>query len=165
MIHSLVPPAQTFTARTCHATSTELKQNHFVHSKYKKKYSQTVSMWNRLPRGCFSEHVNLDLLKPKVNRYLSLLSQYSFINTIICTHITHLITDILTVTLSLEWLSILVLGKKKRICMKKEFVWICWKFLNLTSFIKSVFQWLNIGIPIFWQWIGPRTFQHSVLGK
>lgn len=66
------PLEQTFIARIHHVIT-------LIPSILLSFLPRTVTLWNRLPRGSFPEHDNLNLFKSNVNHYLSFLSsQYIF---------------------------------------------------------------------------------------
>ena len=77
-IHSLIPKAQTFTARTRLATSPVANHLHFLRlPNIRRKFHadsfipRTSSLWNKLPRDCFPSSYNLNTFKKRVNNHLS----------------------------------------------------------------------------------------------
>lgn len=66
--HSLLPPIQTFAARTYHAPSTKSNYLHFLRIlnarvKFQSIVLRTGILWSSLPHGCFPEHCNFNLFK------------------------------------------------------------------------------------------------------
>lgn len=93
-IYSFAPPVQTFTAKSQHATSTELKHVHFL-SVPKVNSAQTAfpqDLWNSLLCECFHNYYNLNLFNSLVTMHL-LLTNFTFI------------FAFLTIIFYFEWLS------------------------------------------------------------
>lgn len=66
--------------------------------------SKTTILQNRLRRGCFHEHYNLNLFKSRANRYLSPLHSSCLLPTIFSSiHITHIICHYHSNIYSLPW--------------------------------------------------------------
>lgn len=55
-----------------------------------KKVLRTSTFWNRIRRGCFPEHLNLNHFKSHISCYLSSIAYFPFATSSSCLHITYI---------------------------------------------------------------------------